>query len=239
MRLKFGMERAIDKQRPAAYAGGSGIDTTDYLVYIAGMPRDGTQTRERILDSANELALTRGLSATSLDQIIEGAGITKGAFFYHFKNKEELGDALVTRFAGQDHALFAEATARVEKLSRDPLQQALLLVGLGAEMFEQVPENPGCLMASYCYQGDFFNETARRLCAAQFTEWSDWLEARLKQAVKKHPLAVKTDLRQLAELFQSVIEGGFILARTYADKGMIRKQIIAYRDLLEAMFKQR
>lgn len=200
------------------------------------MPRDGTQTRERILDSANELALTRGLSATSLDQIIEGAGITKGAFFYHFKGKDDLADALVKRFAGHDHALFVDATSRVEKLSRDPLQQALLLCGILAELFEEVPDNPGCLMASYCYQGDFFNETARQLCATQFTEWTDWLETRLKQAAKKNPPAVKTDLRQVADLFQSAIEGGFILARTYADKAVIRKQILAYRDLLEAMF---
>lgn len=200
------------------------------------MPRDGTQTRERILDTANEMALTRGLSATSLDQIIEGAGITKGAFFYHFKGKDDLADALVKRFARQDHDLFVDSTTRVEKLSRDPLQQALLLCGLAAELFEGVSDNPGCLMASYCYQGDFFNETARKLCAAQFNEWTDWLETRLKQAAKKHPPKVKTDLRQVADLFQSAIEGGFILARTYADKGTIRKQILAYRDLLEAMF---
>ncbi|MCB9895911.1 MAG: TetR/AcrR family transcriptional regulator [Planctomycetes bacterium] len=201
------------------------------------MPRDGTITRNRILDSALELAMSKGLAAASLDQVIAGAGITKGAFFYHFKSKNELALELVKRFARQDHDLFVDATARVESLSRDPLQQVLLLCGLTAEMFKDSPDNPGCLIASYCYQEDLWSEDARRACETQFREWGDWIEGKLKQAAKAHPPAVPADLHELAEMFQAIFEGAFVLARTYNDPAIIARQVHAYRDLIEALFK--
>ncbi len=201
------------------------------------MPRDGTITRTRILDATLALAMEKGLAATSLDEIIAKTGITKGAFFYHFKNKNELAITLVKRFAEQDHEIYKTATARVETLSRDPLQQVLLLCGLGAELFKEVPENPGCLMASYCYQGDLWSEEARQVCEVALKEWADWIEAKLKQAAKKNPPAVPVDLRQVAEMFQVIFEGAFILARTYNQPDIIARQVLAYRDMLEALFK--
>lgn len=203
------------------------------------MPRDGTATHTRILDAALGLAMDRGLGSASLDQVIAKAGITKGAFYYHFKTKDDLALQLVKRFAEQDHALFLDATARVEALSREPLQQVMLLCGLAAEMFKDTIDNPGCLIASYCYQSDLWSEEARKLSEEQLKEWADWIEKKLKQAAKKTPPNVPADMRQLAEMFQTIFEGAFVLARTYNDPSIVRKQIIAYRDMLEAVFKKR
>ena len=46
--------------------------------------RKGTDTRERILDLAQAAVLDKGFAATSIDELIAGAGITKSGFFYHF-----------------------------------------------------------------------------------------------------------------------------------------------------------
>ncbi|KAA0214890.1 TetR/AcrR family transcriptional regulator [bacterium] len=199
------------------------------------MPKDGSKTRTLLLDAALELALENGLAATSIDEILEKAKLTKGTFFYHFKSKDELAVELVRRFVEHDHALFKEAVARVESLSRDPLQQVLLLCGLAAEMFKEAPENPGCLMASYCYEGQLFNEESRKACEAQLRLWADWIEGKLKSAAKTRKPA-PADLRQVAEMFQVIFEGAFILARTYKEPDIIAKQALAYRDMLEALF---
>lgn len=200
------------------------------------MPRDGTATRNAILDAAHELAMEKGMAAASLDQVIERAGVTKGAFFYHFKSKDELALALVTRFAEHDQAMLEDSIQRVEALSRDPSQQVLLLCGLTAEYLKKLPENPGCLFASYCYQGDLWSETVREICDTQVRHWSRWIESKLRQAAKASPPRTPADLKQLAEMFTGVIEGGYVLARTYNDPKIVGKQILAYRDLLEALF---
>lgn len=52
-------------------------------------------TRQTILQKAFGLVYRNGFQATSIDMIIATTQVTKGAFFYHFKNKDEMGLALV------------------------------------------------------------------------------------------------------------------------------------------------
>ncbi|MCG8100497.1 MAG: TetR/AcrR family transcriptional regulator, partial [Candidatus Thiodiazotropha taylori] len=66
------------------------------------MPRDGTITRNKIMDVAQQMVLNVGLTGTSVDKVIDEAGVTKGTFFYHFKTKHDLAAALIERYADQD-----------------------------------------------------------------------------------------------------------------------------------------
>lgn len=52
-------------------------------------------TRLSILQKSFELIYTHGYQATSIDTIIATTNVTKGAFFYHFKNKDEMGLAVI------------------------------------------------------------------------------------------------------------------------------------------------
>ncbi len=51
-------------------------------------------TRQRIIDAAREVFLSRGVSRTSMEQIAAQAGVTRGAIYWHFSNKTELFSAL-------------------------------------------------------------------------------------------------------------------------------------------------
>jgi len=52
-------------------------------------------TRLNILQKAFELIYAKGYQSTSIDEIIATTQVTKGAFFYHFKNKDEMGLAII------------------------------------------------------------------------------------------------------------------------------------------------
>jgi AcrR family transcriptional regulator len=52
-------------------------------------------TRLGILQKSFELIYQKGYQATSIDDILVNSPVTKGAFFYHFKNKEEMGLAMI------------------------------------------------------------------------------------------------------------------------------------------------
>ncbi len=56
------------------------------------------QTRARILDSARRLFNRRGLTEISIDEIMAGAGLTRGAFYAHFDSKEELYAEAILQF---------------------------------------------------------------------------------------------------------------------------------------------
>jgi AcrR family transcriptional regulator len=54
------------------------------------MPRNGDQTRNRILSAATRLFYDEGIRAVSVDAVAEKAGITKKTLYYHFRGKDDL-----------------------------------------------------------------------------------------------------------------------------------------------------
>ena len=52
-------------------------------------------TRLHLLQQAFELIYRKGYQATSIDDILATTKVTKGAFYYHFKNKDEMGLAII------------------------------------------------------------------------------------------------------------------------------------------------
>jgi TetR/AcrR family transcriptional regulator, transcriptional repressor for nem operon len=54
-----------------------------------------SDTRFSILQKSFELIYTKGYQATSIDDIIATTNLTKGAFYYHFKSKDEMGIAII------------------------------------------------------------------------------------------------------------------------------------------------
>lgn len=53
------------------------------------------QTRASILNKAFDLIYVNGYQSTSIDEIIATTKVTKGAFYYHFRNKEQMGIAVI------------------------------------------------------------------------------------------------------------------------------------------------
>lgn len=200
-------------------------------------PRSGAGTRDKILDVAESRILDSGYAATSIDQIIAGVGITKGAFFYHFKTKQDLARALIDRFAQADHRLLHDTLARAETLARDPLQQLLVFTGLFIEMAEGLEEPyPGCLFASYCYESGQFDGETLRVIADAMLEWRRVLGDKIRAAVEAHPPAEPVDADGLADMFTAVMEGAFIMSRVLRDAGAFARQMRHYRRYLELIF---
>lgn len=54
----------------------------------------GEATRESLVEAARRLFGEKGFNSTSLDEIVKEAGVTKGALYHHFSDKEELFKAV-------------------------------------------------------------------------------------------------------------------------------------------------
>ena len=55
---------------------------------------EALETRSRILDAAEEVFFTRGLAQSSLADVAVAADVTRGAIYWHFKNKSDLFEAM-------------------------------------------------------------------------------------------------------------------------------------------------
>ena len=202
------------------------------------MPKDGRLTKEKILDAAEALVLDHGYGATSIDQILEKTGITKGAFFYHFKSKAALAQTLVARYVKRDDELLFSLTEKAEKISRDPLQQILIFLGLLIEIFDSVDEPPGCVVASFVYQFEEFDVDTKDLVTNGFDEWHRVLDEKFRVAQKKYPAKLDVAPSTLVDMLLSVFEGGLIVAKMVSDPKIMVKQLTQFKNYVELLFDQ-
>jgi TetR/AcrR family transcriptional regulator, transcriptional repressor for nem operon len=201
------------------------------------VPRDGTATRERILGAAQQLVLERGFAATSVDAVIASAATTKGAFFHHFHSKNELGRALLERYAAADERVLEEFMTAAEAESDDPAEQLVAFV----RRFEQAatelaPTQPGCLFVSFVYERKLGVDGARELIQEAIASWRQRILAKLEAATDARPAAIAVELPALADHVFTTFEGGFILARAMDDPSRLAAQLAQLRTYLELLF---
>lgn len=202
------------------------------------MPRDGSITRNKIMDVAQRMVLELGLSGTSIERVIEHAGVTKSTFFYHFNTKHDLAAALIERYASEDRHHYVEAMEKAEQLARDPLQQLLIFVGLFIDMTEKLEEPfPGCLYASYCYQSGAISGEVMSEVAQMMLFWRQRLSAKVEEVVALYPPRIPIETHQVADHLLTTFEGAFILSKVMKEPKLASEQLIQCRNYLELLFR--
>lgn len=199
------------------------------------MTRDAETTRQRILDAAQHLVLRQGFAGTTVDAVIAGAGVSKGAFFHHFTSKADLGRAMLERYAEADIRILSSFMARAEARSDEPGQQLLDFVGAFEEAADEMFTQPGCLFVSFVYERMPGGEEAERIIRANIELWRRTLGDKLSLALHNRAGETGVDPESVADLMFTVFEGAFILARATGDASQVRRQLGHYRRYLELL----
>lgn len=108
-------------------------------------------TRHHILRKSFELIYTRGYQATSIDDILETTNVTKGAFYYHFKSKDEMGLAIINELM---KPMTTEAFTGRLRNSSDPVKEVYEM------MHYLLMEDPFLEPQHGCPAGNFVHETS-------------------------------------------------------------------------------
>lgn len=201
------------------------------------MTTRGEATKERILAAAEQLVFERGYAGTSLDEIIEKVGLTKGAFFYHFKSKADLAQGVIERFSRQETALFQEWAERSSALADDPLQDILLFFKFFEEFVDGIEDPlPGCLLASYAYQSGEFSDAINVQVRKELADWGALYERKFEKLTAWRAPRTATTASELAEAAMCMIEGALLLGRVYKDSKLIVRQSMQFRNYLQLLF---
>lgn len=198
----------------------------------------GQNTRERILDVAQESVLAKGFDATSIEEIVASADITKSGFFYHFKDKNALARALIERHIEVEDELFDDVLGRAQELSDDPLQRALIGLKLLAELIEDMPNgHPGCIVATAAYQDRLFNEDVREANKRAVMGWRKRFRRIFEEISAVYPPREEVDLDHLADMVNTIAEGGIVMARALGEPRITSQQIMLLRSYLKLLFQ--
>lgn len=205
---------------------------------VARPTAKGKETRGRILEVAEAAILAKGFDATSIEEIVAAAEITKGGFFYHFPDKNALARALIERHIAIENRIFDDLWARARDLHGDPLHSALIGLKLLAEMLADMPNgHPGCIVATAAYQDRLFDAEVRALNRRAVLGWRARFRAIFDEIAAVYPPREAVDLDALADMVSTVVEGGIVMGKSLGEPHMIVGQILLLRQFIKQMFQ--
>ncbi len=189
--------------------------------------------RDALLDAAFDVVRTNGYCATSVGELCQAAGVTKGAFFHHFKSKDDLGVAAANHWSSVTGALFASAPYHDHA---DPLDRVLGYIEFRRMLLRGSLPEFTCLVGTMVQETYDAHPNIRDACRASIFGHAATLEPDIGEAIERYGLRPDWTAESLALHTQAVLQGAFILAK--ADGGPERaiEQVDHLKRYVELLF---
>lgn len=175
----------------------------------------------------------QGYSATTVDDICRAAGLTKGAFFHHFKSKEDLAVAAAQHFSEMAERLFAAAPYREFE---DPLDRLLGYIDFRAAILAgPVPEFT-CLLGTMVQEAYDTHPAIRRACDTYIGVHAAGVAEDIAAAKALYAPDAPWSAESLALYTQAVLQGAFILAKAKNGPEVARDCVSHLRRYIDSLF---
>jgi TetR/AcrR family transcriptional regulator, transcriptional repressor for nem operon len=191
--------------------------------------------KTRLLDAALSVIRAKGFAATSVDDLCQVAGVTKGAFFHHFRSKDDLGVAAAEHWSETTRTLFAGAPYHTHP---DPLHRVLGYLDFRSTLLRgSVPEFT-CLVGTMVQEAHETSPAIRAACEASITGHAALVEADIAEAMRRYRIKGDWTARSLALHTQAVLQGAFILVKATGEVEVARDSVRHLRRYFELLFRQ-
>ncbi len=188
-------------------------------------------TRQKLLKAATALMLKQGFNATTIDEICDEAGLTKGSFFYHFEDKKDLGKAAVKAFGDSGLSVYAETL----KPPGAPLEQIHRMFD-AMDGFVQQLDPCVCLIGMISQEMSCQERGLRAECARQLGGWTEMMRSRLEAAKQQLKPAANFDPADVAWFLNSIWQGSMLVGKTRQSQEMIRTNLRLARAYVDSLF---
>ena len=190
--------------------------------------------KAKLLDAAFTVIRTKGFSATSVDDLCAAAGVTKGAFFHHFKSKDDLAVAAANHWSEVTGTLFASAPYHTHE---DPLERVLGYLNFRKELLKgNVPEFT-CLVGTMVQEAYDTNPAIRAACNASISGHAENVAADIAEAMNRYKVKADWTAESLALHTQAVLQGAFILAKAKGGAQVAAESIDHLARYIQLLFK--
>lgn len=191
-------------------------------------------SRELLLEAATEIIRTKGFAATTVDDICERAGVSKGTFFHNFATKEDLAIAAAKRWSEVTLELFRRAPYHQKK---DPADRIRGYLRFRRDILKgELPEFT-CLVGTMAQEVYNSHPQINEACFSSIFLHAETLEADIAEAKKQYVPKAKWTAKSLALHTQAVIQGAFILAKASGDASVAAESIDHLDNYVTLLFK--
>jgi TetR/AcrR family transcriptional regulator, transcriptional repressor for nem operon len=188
------------------------------------MGNKGDNSRQRIVEAADNLFYVKGFNHTSFSDIADAAGVARGNFYYYFKTKDDILEAVIERRAQGIREMLAEWDSQYSD-PRDRLRRYVQILSVEQDNIEQY----GCPMGTLCTELSKLQHARHSDATDMFEVFREWLESQFRQ------LGHADDARNLALHLMARGQGVTIIASAYQDPAFLRREAEEIECWLESI----
>lgn len=170
-------------------------------------------TRNQIVEAADQLIYNLGYEPTSFARIADAVQISRGNFYYHFKSKDDILDAVIRQRLEDTRKMLADWEEH-----DDPLDRIKCYVRIVLTNWAKI-RRFGCPVGTLCTELAKLDHSAHPSAAAVFTLFRDWLVEQFEA------LGLARDADELAMRVLAWSQGVATIGNTYQDERFVRREV--------------
>lgn len=170
------------------------------------------RTKSTIIEAAANLFNERGYAGTSIQDIQQATGITKGGLYGHFSGKEAIAIAAYAHAAQSIGAAIRASTA----VEPHPYKKLIIALNFYRDNLFEMPISGGCPIQNLGIEADDTSPQLHALAKALATQWEDRIVRILAKAEKQN-LPTLGEPITYARRFIGTLEGAILMARIHED----------------------
>lgn len=189
------------------------------------------RTKQLIVEKTAPVFNAQGYAGTSLADLIDATGLSKGCIYGNFLNKDEIA------LAAFDHN-FGRVTQYIKEkiLANDSAVDRLLVYPAVYRNFLKIPFlKPGCPILNTSTEADDTHPALRKRAADALAYWKRSLENQVKRGIERKEIKKETDATEVAVVMMSLIEGAIMQAKVSnrsTELGMVMDFLANYIEQL-------
>jgi len=212
-----------------------GLDEKNTNRYILAMSETGLPKAERtkrfIIERSAPIFNKKGYAGTSLSDLTQATGLTKGSIYGNFKNKDEVA---VCAFHHNLAFIIESLTSEIER-AETYIEKLLVYPRVYRRNIKGMLAIGGCPILNTVIDADNTNDTLRTLAVDTIDNWKRAIKGLVRKGKVAGEIKDDTDESVVAENIISLIEGGNAMTKATGEESYIRNAIDQTERIIEAI----
>lgn len=180
-------------------------------------PGKADRTKQHIIEKAAPFFNKKGYADTSLSDITAATGLTKGAIYGNFENKDELA----IRVFEYNLSFLQQGIADAIADKNDAIARLLAMTDFYRKEYRSVAQKGGCPLMNAAVEADDNFPALKLRVRAAIRSWKKKITGIIEEGKTKNQILKGADADRFAAVFLSLIEGGIMLSKATDDSSYL------------------
>lgn len=191
------------------------------------------RTKQFIIEKTAPIFNRKGFEGTSLSDLTKATGLTKGALYGNFKNKDEIAlavyefntrliDSIISMQPGED---------------KNTVDQLLQIPAFYKKNYNTIAIHGGCPLLNTAVESDDNHPALKTRVTGSFNKWKHSIQSIINSGINKGEIKKEADAEKYACIFISLIEGGFMLSKLTGDRIFMNSATDKVSELIQNELK--